>query len=126
MPFLHNNVLDNGLDALDAANLTGEAIYICSQEPTTRTEAVTTYALGNGTYATTTGVEDNGSNGRKIVIDAISGGSITADGTATHWAAVDSTNLLAANALSSSKAVTNTNTFNLAAISIIMTDAVSA
>lgn len=124
MAYLNDDILDNGLQALTDA--TSTALHICSQEPTTRTEAVTTYTLGNKS-APTIGSPTNGdSSGRKVVVSAITDGSVTGTATATHWAIIDGTRLLATNSLGSSQAVTSGNTFTLPAIDITFPDAVSA
>ena len=62
--------------------------------------------------------------GRKVTVAAISDGSITGTGTATHYAIVDSTNsrLLATAALTASQSVTNGNTFTLATFDIGIPD----
>jgi|WetSurMetagenome_2_1015567.scaffolds.fasta_scaffold199714_2 hypothetical protein len=94
---------------------------ICSQEPATYTEATSTYTLGNKTGITYTGPAARTPNGRKTTVDAITGGSVTGTGTATHYALskpTATTALYAAKSLSSSQAVTSGNTFTLAAFDI--------
>lgn len=92
---VHNDVLDAMLDAVALGNL----MIACSAEPTTRTEAVSTYALsdialtpgdGNGDFA----IADGDSSGRKVTISAQTGVTIDANGDATHIAIVDDTRLL--------------------------------
>ena len=120
MSYLNDRVLDNGLTVLDTE---ATHVYICSAEPTTYTQAITTYALGNksgisiGAPAAATSP-----NGRKVTVAAITGGSVTATGTASHYAIVDTTNsrLLAANALASSQSVTNGNTFSVGAFDVTL------
>ena len=120
MSFLHDDIQDDGLQELtDAAS---KVLHICSQEPTTRTEAATTYTLGNKSAPTVGSPEDGDTNGRKVIVSAIADGSVTATGTATHWALIDGTRLLAVEALSSSQAVTSGNTFTLGAIDITIPD----
>lgn len=120
MTFLSDEVFDQGLDYADT-NL--DRIDICSQEPTTYTEATSTYTLGNS--ATTTGATQNGdTDGRKVVVAAIASGSVTGTGTASHFAGTDGTSaLIATKALASSQAVTSGNTFTLTAIDITIRDA---
>ena len=118
MASLHDDVFDAALGVVDDAN----ALYITSQEATTRTGAVTTYALGSKSSPSFTGPATGDPSGRKITVDAITDGSVSADGTASHWALVDGTRLLATGALSSSQAVTNGNTFTLAAFDIEIRD----
>ena len=65
---VHNDVLDAALAEVATANI----MTLCSQEPTTRTEAVTTYALadvamtpGDGNDYT---IADGDTNGRKVTV----------------------------------------------------------
>jgi hypothetical protein len=121
MAFLNDRVLDNGLSVL-----TSEAnkLVICSQEPATYTEANATYALGEKASPTVSSPTDGVSSGRRVIVSAIADGSVTATGTASHWALVDTVNsrLLAAGSLSASQAVTSGNTFTLGEFSITIPD----
>ena len=119
MAFINNEVFDQGLDYADT---NGTRIDICSQEPTTRTEAITTYTLGNDTV--NTGAPEAGAtDGRRVIVPAIAAGTVTGTGTATHWALTSGTVLIATGALTGSQAVTSGNTFTLDAISIGIRDA---
>lgn len=122
MAYMHDACYDAGLDEI-RTNAT--ALYICSQEPTTRTQAVTTYALGSKTSPTIAVPSDKSGGGRECVVSAISDGSCSASGTATHWALVDGTRLLATNTLTSPQAVTNGNPFTLASFPFSFNDAVT-
>jgi hypothetical protein len=53
-------------------------------------------------------------------VSAVSAGTVTGTGTATHWALVDTGNsrLLAAGSLSASQGVTSGNTFDLTSFDI--------
>lgn len=106
-------VLDNGLSVLDTDAV---AIHLCSQDPTTYTEATSTYSLGNKTW-TAGGAfgapEDGTPNGRQVNSTAISDGDVTATGTATDWAVVDATHLLANGSLLAPQSVEQSNTFVL-------------
>ena len=119
--YLHDRVFDNGLTVLDTE---ADKLYICSAQPTTYTEAITTYALGVKNTPTVSAPGDRSGGGREVTISAITDGSVTANGTATHYALVDSSNsrLLAANALSASQGVTSGNTFTLTAFKIGIPD----
>jgi hypothetical protein len=122
MPFITDNALDDLLQYLiDNA----EDLHICSQEPTTYTEAVTTYTLGDKQTITIGAQGNRTPSGRKSTVAAITGGDITATGTATHWAIVDvtGTELLATGVLASPESVTSGNTFSLAAFDIGVPDA---
>lgn len=122
MVFLHDDVLDNGLQYLTD---NGGRVDICSQEPATYTEATSTYTLGNKTSASVGSPTNGDTNGRKVVIAAITDGSVTGTGTATHWAlskTTATTALLAAQSLSSSQGVTSGNTWSTGAIDITFPD----
>lgn len=120
MPYINERVLDNGLTVLDTE---ADKIFICSAEPATYTAAITTNALGNKTFAAggAFGVPAaRAPSGRKVASTAITDGTVTATGTASHWAAVDSTNsrLLAASSLAATQAFTSGNTFSLGTFDI--------
>jgi len=124
MAFIADTVFDNGLSYVTT---NANRVDITSQEVTTYTQATTTYTLGNETTITTTGPADAGTGtGRRAIIDAITAGSVTGTGTASHWAVSYTTGsvLIATGSLSASQSVTNGNTFTLDAISIIIRDAV--
>lgn len=124
MTFMNDEFYDDLLANLDDAT----HLYLCSQEPNSFAEASSTFALGSKVGPSIGAVANNSPNGRKRTVAAITDGSISATGTATHWALVDSANskLLVANSLSASKAVANGNVFTLTAIDIKVPDAVSA
>lgn len=117
MASLNDRVYDNGLTVLDTEV---SHLYICSQEPTTYAQASSTYALGVKATPTVGAPGARTPNGRKVTVSAITDGTVSATGTATHYALVDSTNsrLLATAALSSSQAVTSGNTFTLTSFDI--------
>ncbi len=121
MATLGDRVFDAGLSALDTE---ANKILVTSQEAGTFTEANATYALGNSTSLSIAAPSDRTGGGRKVTVAAISDGSITATGTATHYAIVDTTNsrLLATAALTASQAVTSGNTFTLATFDIGIPD----
>lgn len=89
---VHDDVLDGAFLVLDDGNI----MTACSAQPTTRTEAVTTYALAD--VALTPGTDFTKANGdtsgRKCTIAAKSGVVIDTSGTATHVAICDGTRLL--------------------------------
>lgn len=88
---VHDAVLDGAFAVLDD----GTTITVCSQEPTTRTEAITTYMLASDalTGADYT-VADGNASGRKCTIAQQTNVPITNSGTATHIAICDGTRLL--------------------------------
>jgi hypothetical protein len=123
MAFLHDDILDNGLAALADA----DEIHILSQSPTTYAD-VATYTLGNAA-AVVGSPSDRSPNGRKVTIGPHSNtGLVTADGTRTHWALIDTatSRLIATNAFASSAAVLNGNSFSVDAFDIGFPDGVSA
>jgi hypothetical protein len=84
-------VLDAALDKIATANI----MTACSAQPTTRTEAVTTYALADvamsgGDYTKA----DAGGGGRQTTVAQKTGVTVDANGTATHVALCDGTTLL--------------------------------
>jgi hypothetical protein len=121
MATLADRVYDNGLTVLDTE---ANRVDICSQEPTTYAQATSTYTLGNETTITISAPTDGDTSGRKVTLSAISGASVTATGTATHYAITDTSNsrLLATGSISPSQAVTSGNTFSLTAVDIEIPD----
>ena len=64
---------------------------------------------------------DGTPSGRAANVAQITDGSVSANGTASHWALIDVTNsrLLAASTLSATQVVTNGNTFTLPAFNAV-------
>lgn len=116
--YLNDRVYDNGLTVLDTeANI----LHICSSQPADYA-GIAAVTLGNKALSAG-GIGAPGArtpNGRKVTVAAITDGSVTGNGTATHWAIADSGNsrLLAANTLASSQVVTSGNPFTLGAFDI--------
>lgn len=121
MASLNDRVLDNGLSVLSSEP---NKILITSQEATTYTEANDTYALGNSTSLSIGNPQDRTGGGREVEVTAISDGSVTGTGTATHYAIVDTSNsrLLATGSLNASQAVTSGNTFTLGLFTVGIPD----
>ncbi len=121
MATLNDRVFDNGLTVLDTE---ANAIHVTSQEATTYAEATSTYSLGNSTSLSIGAPQDRSGGGREVVVAAITDGSVTGTGTATHYAIVDTANsrLLATSTLTASQAVTSGNTFTLSSVSIGIPD----
>lgn len=120
MPFIADRVYDNGLTVLDTE---ANAIHICSLEPTTFTQATSTNTLGNASGGSFPGIgapAAGSPNGRQVTVSAVTAGTVTATGTATHYAIVDTVNsrLLATGALTASQAVTSGNTFTLTSFTV--------
>ena len=107
---LNDRVLDFGINELTS---NANRVDLCSQEPTTYTEATSTYTMGNKT-AISFGSPEDATSGRKVVLTAVTGGSLTATGNVTHWAITDTNNsrLLVVQAVASSPvAVTSGDTW---------------
>lgn len=121
MASLADRVFDNGLTVLDTE---ANRIDITSQEATTYAEATSTYTLGNSTSLSIGAPADRTGGGREVTAAAISDGSVSGTGTATHYAIVDTSNsrLLATGSLSASQSVTSGNTFSLASFTIGIPD----
>ena len=121
MATLDNRVFDNGLTVLDTE---ADKIIITSQEATTYTNANSTYALGNSTSLSIAAPSDRSGGGREVVVAAITDGSVTGTGTATHYAIVDvsATLLMATGSLTASQSVTSGNTFTLSSVAVGIPD----
>ena len=120
MATLDNRVLDNGLTVLDTE---ANAIHITSAEATSYAN-VAAVTLGNSTSLSIGAPQDRSGGGREVVVAAITDGSVTGTGTATHYAIVDTSNsrLLATGSLTASQSVTSGNTFSLSSVAIGIPD----
>lgn len=119
MAYLNDLALDSGLSWVQS---NGTRINICSAEPA-NFAGIAAVNLGNKTV--TTGAPENGAvDGRQCRVPAITDGSVTASGTATHWALSNGSSVLvAAGPLTAGQAVINGNTFTLDEIIIAISDA---
>lgn len=122
MAFINDRVFDNGLTVLDTE---ANRLDICSQEPVSYAEATSTYTLGNKTSLSIGSPADRSPSGRKVTVAAITDGTVSGTGTASHWAITDTVNsrLLATGSLSSSQSVTSGNVFTLGAFDVGIPDA---
>lgn len=112
---LSDYILDNGLTKLDSE---ADKILVCSQDPTTYTEANSTYAVGNKTFSAGGAFgapAARAPNGRKCASTSFTDGSVTVTATGTKWAVVDTANtrLVVNGSLAASQAFTSGNTFSL-------------
>lgn len=87
---INNTVFDNGLSYLQT---NADTVYLCTTEPTTYTQASSTYAIANKTVSLA-GPSDATGGGRKVTVPAITDGAVTALGTPTHVAVTGDTELL--------------------------------
>lgn len=123
MPFIADTVFDNGLGTLttnaDRMDITSTG------EATSYSQATTNGSNSLGNATVTTGAATNGAtDGRRVIVGAISNGSVTTTGTAAAWALTNGTDTLyATGTLTSSQSVTSGNTFTLDAVSITIRDA---
>lgn len=119
--YLNDSILDSGLTSLKSG---ADKIYLCSAEPATYTAATSTYALANNNFGAgsvfPSAIASGSPSGRQLVSAAVTNGTVTGTGTATHWAIVasGSTALMAAYSLNASQVVTSGNTFTLGAITV--------
>lgn len=83
----HQDVLQNGLQYVKD---NADKYYACSAEPTTYTEATSTYALADENIVTGDFTWGTGATGEELTVASKSGITIDSDGTLTHVALVDS------------------------------------
>jgi hypothetical protein len=97
---------------------------ITTAQPTTWAEATGVNRVGTKAAPTFTGPSAGDVNGRKLVIDAISDGTVSGSGTAAFFAITnDTTNtLLYTNALGNTQVVTDGNVFGLTSMKIELPD----
>lgn len=87
----NDSVLDAPLDKV----ATGTILTICSQQPTNRIEAVTTYKLASSVIDSSDFTKSDGIvNGRRVTIAAQDQLDVEATANSTHVAICDNTNLL--------------------------------
>lgn len=115
-------VLDASLDKV----ATGTIITVCSAQPTTRAEAVTTFklldvAVDAGDFSKA----DGDVSGRKLIIAAQNAVPVDTSGTGNHVAVSDATDLLYVTTCDP-QALTSGNTANLPAWEIEHRDPVAA
>lgn len=85
---VNDTVLDQALNYIKS---NADLMTLCSSEPTTLTEAVTTFALADVAMATTDYTLANGdTDGRKVTVASKTGVTVDATGTGNHVALVDS------------------------------------
>jgi hypothetical protein len=101
---------DAALNYLDT-NVT--QLFITSALCATYAEASNTYKLGVKASPSVSAATDDGTTGRKITISAITDGTVSASGDATHVALCSADTLLAAYPLNALVAVTSGSTFTL-------------
>jgi hypothetical protein len=115
-------IMDGALDVIATATRQ----IACSAQPTTFTEANSTYALADATMSGGDFNKANGdSSGRKVTMSAKTGALIDASGTATHIALVrvaDSTLIYVTTCTSQALTANGSNTVNFPAWDIEIAD----
>ena len=121
MAALNDKVFDSGLNVIDTDT---ENLYILSGDPGLTWSNIGTLGLGNKATPSIAAPADRSGGGREVVVSAITDGSVTANGTATHYALTDDslTLILASGPLSASQGVTSGNTFTLTEFAIGIPD----
>jgi len=115
---VHNDVLDAALNEIATATI----MTACSAEPTTRTEAVTTYALADHVMSGGDFTNANGdTSGRKVTVAEQASVTVDTTGTATHIALCDGSVLLYVTTCTS-QALTSGNTVTFPAWDIELAD----
>lgn len=114
--FLADRVYDSGLTILDTE---ANVLYICSAQPA-NFAGIAAVLLGTKTSLSIGSPGAGTPDGRKVTVAAFTDGSVSAGGTASHYAIADTVNsrLLATDALDATQVVTNGNTFSLPAFDI--------
>lgn len=117
---IDNAALDQ---ALTAINNIATAVYVCNAEPTTFALATTAGANALGSKSFTAGTMfgapgPGGGATRSIVTARINGASVSNSGTASWWAVVSNTTLLAHGALAANVAVTAGIFFDLGPVTL--------
>ena len=122
MAALHDDVFDNGL--LAGLKTPTENLHILSADPELTWGNIATYLLGTKATPTVADPSDRSGGGREVVVAAITDGSVSATGTASHFAITDdsATKILATGALSATQGVTSGNTFTLTEFAIGIPD----
>ena len=116
----NNLVYDAALDYIDD---NCEKLHILSADPGVTWANIATYTLGTKTPPAIA-VPEDATSGRKIVVSAITDGTVSGTGTATHFALTDDTGteILCSQALNASQDVTDGNTFTLTELEINIPD----
>jgi len=120
--FIADSIFDNGLTYITS---NANAVHVCSQVPTSYSEATSTYSLGSKSSPSVGSPENGATSGRRVVIDQFTDGVASSSGVATHWALVytGGTELLATGPLAAPDTVALGSPFTVDAISISLRDA---
>lgn len=114
----NDSVMDAALDVVAG----GTTLTVCSAQPTTRTEAITTYKLADVTVDSGDFTKANGdTSGRKLTVGQQDNVPVDSSGTATHVAICDGSNLLYVTTVTS-QVLTSGNTVTVPAWDIEISD----
>jgi len=117
MAFLNDDIRDtDGLTGVADAN----RLVLCNAQPTTFTEANVTFMVAFKATPTIGAPENLAGGGRKVVVSAITDGTVDSSDTVTWLALVDTvgSRIIAHRQLSASKALTTGTPFTLPAFDI--------
>jgi len=120
MGFLSDSLLDLAVAYIDDESTVLHINF--TQEPATYAEASSTYSCGSRTPPVIGVPEDGDVSGRKVVIAAITDGTVSDTQTAGWWSLVSADELIAAGDLAATQAVTSGNTFTLTEFDIEIPD----
>jgi hypothetical protein len=116
--FTADSVLDAALDKVATATI----MTLCNAQPTTRTEAVTTFKLADVVVDSGDFSKANGDvSGRKLVVAAQTAVPVDTSGTSTHVALCDGSDVLHVTT-HTSQALTSGNTTNIGSYDIEFLD----
>ncbi len=116
--YTSDSVLDAALDKVASATI----LTVCSNQPTNRTEAITTYKLADVTVDSSDFTKANGDvSGRKVIVAAQNAVPVDASGNAQHIALCDGTELLHVTTCTS-QTLTAGNTVNVPAFDVEFLD----
>lgn len=120
MPFINDSVLKD----LEAFGGTTVRVDITTSLATTYSN-VTSNTLGNKTSVAMAAVGDAGTDGQKVsMASSITDGAVTTEGTASHYALSNGSNLVyASGELAGNVAVATGSPFTLAIVDVIIRDA---
>lgn len=108
--------------ALNYVKNNAATMTVCSQQPATRTEAITTYALADVAVTDTDFTLGNGDvSGRKVTVAAKSDVAVDTSGSATHIAIVSASDLLYVTTCTT-QSLTSGNTVSIPAWDIEIAD----
>ena len=121
MASIGDRIFDEGLNIF---NSECDRLTLCTTEPTTYTEAATTYKIAHFASPTISTAADRTGGGREVTISAITGGTVTSNGSAFFYALIDTANsrLLAVGDLDNPMILTTADSFDLSAFTIGIPD----